>query len=707
MNGITIDLNDVLRGTSMDRSTTEIYDNFLSKMFYNVLRNYRNTLGFNSFLDAFVERENFKLGKNFIEAINADKQEYIDSLPEDKKNSLVSYNKFFSANKEKYLKIIKEEVPEIDDPWDIDNNTKVLQSLLDLDNDEAKILQFGLNYESYPYQITNPLTKIAIDEEYKDIKSLYSLLFEIDKKKIGDIFKGFLFKSGFLKQSEYSRPYYYINDELSPFFADVDLDIETIEDKLFPTILESNLSTKMYPHIKKEIKIAKDILDDSLKNQLKGTNLIFWGLPGTGKTELAMALSKESKVTIRSIGDISSDSQQEMSRTQRLVSLKLAMKIYEKRNDVILLFDEMEDIINGPQTGKTEGENYSKSFINRIIETTPVPIIWTTNDIYWTGQAILRRMDYSIEFGIPNSEARKLIWKKYAKDYKLSFTKSEIDSLAHNFDIIPAAIKNAAKVTAAGNLSYEETIDVIKNFDKLVNRGHERKFTITKNSDTPYDLSVVNTKTDLNELIKKLKKAKSNWSMCLYGPPGTGKSEFGRHIAEELGKIVLFKRASDLESMWVGETEKNIAKAFKEASDSEKVLLIDEGDSFFRARSGSNKSWENSKVNEILSQMETHDQPFIITTNLFETLDPASLRRFTFKLHFDFLKPEMAKKLFKEYFKIEAPDVILKQNYLAPGDFSNVKKKVDILGIKSAKEIYELLEDEVSVKPENKGRIGF
>ncbi|MHB8530708.1 MAG: AAA family ATPase [Caulobacteraceae bacterium] len=56
-------------------------------------------------------------------------------------------------------------------------------------------------------------------------------------------------------------------------------------------------------------------------------------------------------------------------------------------------------------------------------------------------------------------------------------------------------------------------------------------------------------------------------SFCLHGPPGTAKSAFARHLAGRLGLDVVEKRASDLLSMWVGETEKGIARAFEEAAD--------------------------------------------------------------------------------------------------------------------------------------------
>ena len=137
-----------------------------------------------------------------------------------------------------------------------------------------------------------------------------------------------------------------------------------------------------------------------------------------------------------------------------------------------------------------------------------------------------------------------------------------------------------------------------------------------------------------------------------------------------LGKKVLFKRASDLQSMWVGECEKNIAAAFKEAADEEMVLIIDEGDSFLRNREHARASWEVSQVNEMLSQMEMITQPFFLTTNLIKDLDPASMRRFTFKAKFDFMQPDQSARLFAQYFGCEAPDEIRRNDFLTPGDFA-------------------------------------
>lgn len=92
-------------------------------------------------------------------------------------------------------------------------------------------------------------------------------------------------------------------------------------------------------------------------------------------------------------------------------------------------------------------------------------------------------------------------------------------------------------------------------------------------------------------------------------------------------------------------TEKNIASAFKEAEREKAILLIDEADSFLQDRGHSQHSWETTQVNEMLTQIEAFEGIFIATTNLIETLDAASLRRFDVKVRFDVMSFDQAKAL--------------------------------------------------------------
>jgi SpoVK/Ycf46/Vps4 family AAA+-type ATPase len=87
----------------------------------------------------------------------------------------------------------------------------------------------------------------------------------------------------------------------------------------------------------------------------------------------------------------------------------------------------------------------------------------------------------------------------------------------------------------------------------------------------------------------------------------------------------------------LGETEQNLARMFQDAAADNVVLLLDEADSFLQDRRGAERSWEVSQVNEMLTQMETFQGVFVASTNLMESLDQASLRRFDIKVKFDFL----------------------------------------------------------------------
>lgn len=68
---------------------------------------------------------------------------------------------------------------------------------------------------------------------------------------------------------------------------------------------------------------------------------------------------------------------------------------------------------------------------------------------------------------------------------------------------------------------------------------------------------------------------------------------------------LLLRTASDLMSKWVGESEKAIAAAFRQAERDGALLMIDEVDGFLRDRDGAHHSWEVTRVNEMLTRMES------------------------------------------------------------------------------------------------------
>jgi SpoVK/Ycf46/Vps4 family AAA+-type ATPase len=135
--------------------------------------------------------------------------------------------------------------------------------------------------------------------------------------------------------------------------------------------------------------------------------------------------------------------------------------------------------------------------------------------------------------------------------------------------------------------------------------------------------------------------------------------------------------------------------------------MFDAADSLLSNRENAARNWEVSQVNELLTHMEDHALPFIATTNLAKRLDPASLRRFTFKLELLPLTLLGLKRAYEHYFDAEAPPSILTLTTLTAGDFHVVKKRCDILGVQNSKDIArELIAESEAKNPASKP-IGF
>ena len=219
---------------------------------------------------------------------------------------------------------------------------------------------------------------------------------------------------------------------------------------------------------------------------------------------------------------------------------------------------------------------------------------------------------------------------------------------------------------------------------------------------------------DLEGVVHGLKERASG-RLCLYGPPGTGKTAFGRYLSEVLDRPLLVKRASDLQSPYIGVAEKNMAKMFDEATSEGAVLLLDEADTFLQERQRAQRSWEISQVNEMLTQMESFEGIFIASTNLMESLDAASLRRFDLKIHFEYLKSQQAWGLFLDLAKRvglvdcePAHPALTNLKLLTPGDFANVLRQSRLRPIADAEDLVNRLRSECEAKPTGRKRaVGF
>jgi len=491
----------------------------------------------------------------------------------------------------------------------------------------------------------------------------------------------------------------------------------------------SALALTDFEFVADDAQVLITLLRNAVARKEPGVNVLLYGPPGTGKTELAKVVAQAAGLQLYEVESADRDGHS-LSGRDRYRSLQMSQVFLKGSPEVALLFDEVEDVFP-PLSGDTaqlmarmeasdSGTANSvggKAWVNQILETNPVPVVWVTNRIEQIDPAFRRRFQYHLELNSPPPGAREAIVRRALAEVEA--TPEFVAKLAGRVGLTPAQIRTAvrfAKLAGHDAAPAQELIErQLANADKAL--GMKPRDAKARPVVTHYDLDLLNV--DARFPVPKIVEALARrgcGTICLYGPPGTGKTALAEHIAATLGKPLAIKRASDLVSKYVGETEQNLARMFDEAEREGAVLLLDEADSFLRSRQRAERSYEVTEVNEMLQGMERFGGVFLCTTNLFEELDEAALRRFSFKIRFKPLEVPQRERMFvAEALAGDAAALTAEQrqrlarlDQLAPGDFAAVQRQCDILGdVFEADAFLSQLEAEHRVKPGVRERRGI
>ena len=479
------------------------------------------------------------------------------------------------------------------------------------------------------------------------------------------------------------------------------------------TARRPSLEAKDYAHLGADLHSLVELVREAVRRRTPGIHILLYGATGTGKTELAMLLPG---LVAAEAYEVDSDREDgyAATRAQRLTYLGLAQRMLGGRPDSVLIFDEAEDAfpiesMHGFDICKSNGSHgggaVSKGWINRLLETCAVPVIWTANVISQIDPAFLRRFTYVLEMRTPPKPVRRRML-----DHAFSATpvsEALLDELASGEGMSPAEAASTARFADhLCGFPQPELEQRVRRRAVLAARaqGYEG-IALKRDSPIPYGLTFLNLESRVPSahILEALRRS-GIATLCFYGPPGTGKTAFGEYIAKSLDRKLMVKTYSSLSSMWVGESEKMIAAAFAEAEESGSVFLLDEADSFLMDRQAASQRWQMTETNEFLARMERFRGIFICTTNLFKELDPAVLRRFDFKIGFKPPKPEQLAELLRLTFPaLDWPEARI--GHLAnagatPGDLAVVKRQLDLLGtLPDSGLVLEMLAHECAVRP--------
>ncbi|WP_303292311.1 ATP-binding protein [Marinobacter sp. SS5-14b] len=459
-----------------------------------------------------------------------------------------------------------------------------------------------------------------------------------------------------------------------------------------------------------DLQLVIDYLRRVVDSGAPGANILLYGPPGTGKTQLALSLAASMDLPLLEV-PTSREDKRALTGSARLDAACLAQSFLKDRSQVVVLFDEMEDAFRDHRA-------LAKGWFNKLLEQNRVPTIWISNRVDHMDAAFLRR--FTLVLPIQDDGTRR---KSHVAGTLngLPVTPDWVAALAKKPWMTPALANNLRDV---GSLlpvhqpqrNQQRLVSVLEDRLSLA-RGEPVKVSVEPKEQSqaslPFSTDWLQTSPNLRNVERMLRRRQPA-RLCLYGPPGAGKTAYASELAKRLDRPFNLVSGSDLQSCFVGETEKNIAGMFTEAERTGAVLLLDEADTFLFSRDTAYRSWEVAMTNEFMVCMERFKGVFLATTNRMESLDTAVMRRFQLKVRFGYLDSTQLRGLLAAC--VADPDKVAELSESALADFTAITpglvqtalNQIQLLGLRPVlRRVLKTLEEEQVLQSGEVGKRGI
>ena len=409
-------------------------------------------------------------------------------------------------------------------------------------------------------------------------------------------------------------------------------------------------------------------------NQNNGTVPIyhFRGINGVGKRTTAEAVCYESGIPLLHIDvkrmlatDISVDQAIPLIFREGLLQ---DAAIYLNRSD-LLFNDGYPDVYNkGCDILLSELEKYPHlSFLSS--ENSLELVYYPRNKLLVT-----------IEFTSPNQIARKQLWQRQCQNVMPIADDVDFDDLANKFRLTAGQIADALSSARSLAMWRDPENGIITSNDLYLvcrQQSRQRLNTLTNQAVTQYSWDdIILPKDQKEQLIEICNQVKyrhivyNDWdfgqklvrgkglNILFSGPSGTGKTMAAEILGNELGIDVYKIDLSSIVSKYIGETEKNLDRIFREGMTANAIIFFDEADSLFGKRSevrDSHDRYANIEISYLLQKMEDYDGVIILATNLRKNMDDAFARRMHFAVEFPLPEESDRYRIWASMFPEKAP----------------------------------------------------
>lgn len=356
---------------------------------------------------------------------------------------------------------------------------------------------------------------------------------------------------------------------------------------------------------------------------------------------------------------------------------------------------------------------YQKKIIQAVEEFSFLTFLAGENE--WQPQQRFESQAFvKIDMPVPAYSLRKRLWKEEVKEI-------DIDGVANKFNFTPGQIRDAAAgarnlAMVRGCTNNNNGITIQDLYQSCHSQSNQKLTEMARKIYPKYTWDDIVLPLDklrqLKEICSHVKYRQivySQWgfgakfslgkglNILFSGPSGTGKTMSSEIISGNLGLELYKIDLSNVVSKYIGETEKNLNRIFKEAETANCILFFDEADALFGKRSevkDSHDRYANIEIGYLLQKMEEHEGVVILATNFLKNIDDAFKRRIHFSVDFPFPDELYRLKIWQNIFPPEMPgskdtdfEFLAKRFKLSGGNIKNIAVNAAFLAAEKSPQV--------------------